>query len=130
MVLAGSFEALLDTDVPPQSRNGIANLGGKVVSFDLGWLHENGLYMVLGPLVVKRQLKLLHGLEDDPHRLHGITEDDFLEGLTLVARISTLVDQLHLLQDRRLARFSSSCTSISVASSLIAPRHADPEEAS
>jgi hypothetical protein len=63
--------------------------------------------VVLGALVVERQLQRLHGLEDDAHRLDGVAEDDLLEGLALIARVAALMDQLHLLENRRLAGFTS-----------------------
>jgi hypothetical protein len=65
--------------------------------------------MVLGSLVVEGKLQRLHGFENDTHGLHGIGEDDLLEGFPFVSRVSTLVYELHLFQDGRFARFTSTC---------------------
>lgn len=69
--------------------------------------------MVLGTLVSQGQLERLHGLEDDAHGLDGVAEDDLLEGLALVPGVAALVDELHLLQDGRLAGLTSSCPEVS-----------------
>lgn len=130
LILAGSLETLLHTDISPQSRNSITDLGGKIVSFDLSWLHEDSLDVVLGSLVVKWKLKLFHGLENNAHRLNGIAEDNLLEGFPLIARVASLVDQLHLLQDRRLSRLSSSYMIISDAQLAEKSRTTDLVEAS
>ena len=71
--------------------------------------------MVFGALVVERQLERLHGLKDDAHRLHRVAEDDLLERLALVARVSTLVDELHLLENGRLSGFTGSCALLEAA---------------
>jgi hypothetical protein len=41
-------------------------------------LHEDGLDVVLGALVVERELERLHDLKDDTHGLY-VAEDDFFE---------------------------------------------------
>ena len=110
LVLARALEALLHAGILPQDRDGIANLRGQAVALDLCRLHEDGLDVVLGALVVERQLQRLHGFEDDAHRLDRVAEDDLLERLALVARVATLVDELHLLEDCRLARFTGTCS--------------------
>ena len=107
LVLARALEALLHTRILPEYGDGIANLRGKAVAFDLRRLHEDCLNVVLGALVVERKLKGLHSLENDTHRLNGVAEDDLLEGLTLVTRVAALVDELHLLEDSGLSRFTS-----------------------
>lgn len=95
LVLARPAEALLNTLVLPEGTNGVANLRGEAVTFDLCWLHEDGLNVVLVAGVGERELQRLHGLEDDTHGLNSVAEDDFLERFTLVPRVTTLVDQLH-----------------------------------
>lgn len=85
LILAGSLEAFLHADISPKGRNSIADLRGKIVSFDLSWLHEDSLNVVLGSLVVEGKLKLFHGLENNAHRLNGITENNLLEGFPLIA---------------------------------------------
>jgi hypothetical protein len=112
LVLARALEALLHAGVLPEHRDGVANLRGQAVALDLCGLHEDGLDVVLGALVIERQLERLHGLEDDAHRLHGVAEDDLLERLTLVARVTALVDELHLLEDGRLAGLSGTCAAL------------------
>lgn len=109
LVLAGPLEALLDTGVAPESANGTADLWGQAVTFDLSGLHEDGLHVVFVAGVLQGKLERLHGLQDDTHRLNRVAVDDFLEGFPFIARVSTLVDQLHLLQNSRLAGLSSSC---------------------
>lgn len=79
LVLSGALETLLDTSILPQNADGIADLGWEVVAFNLGGLHENGLNVILGSLIVKGKFQGLHSLEDDTHRLHCVAEDDFLE---------------------------------------------------
>lgn len=108
LVLPRTLETALNTGVLPQRLDGIANLRGKIVAFDLLWLHEDGLNVILGSLIVEGQLQRLHGFEDDAHRLDGVAEDDLFEGFPLIARIPALVDQLHLLEDGRLSRLSGS----------------------
>lgn len=109
LVFTGALEALLDTSIMPQGCNGITDLRKKAITFDLSRLHEDGLHMVFIAAIFKRQLQRLHSLQDDPHRLNGVAVDDFLEGLAFVARVTTLVDELHLFEDGGLARLSSSC---------------------
>jgi hypothetical protein len=105
----------LHTSILPQHRDGVSNLRGEAIPLDLCGLHENGLDVVFGALVVKRQLERLHGLEDDAHRLHRVGEDDLLERLPLVARVAALVDELHLLENRRLSGLSGSCGMLETA---------------
>lgn len=112
LVLARALEALLHAGILPQDRDGVANLRGQAVALDLRRLHEDGLDVVLGALVVERQLQRLHGLEDDAHRLDRVAEDDLLERLALVARVAALVDELHLLENCRLAGFTSTCSEL------------------
>lgn len=109
MVFARSLEALLHAGVFPEYRDGVANLWGQAVAFDLRGLHEDGLHVVLCALVVERELERLHSLEDDAHRLDGVAEDDLLERFPLVARVATLVDELHLLENGRFPGFTSTC---------------------
>lgn len=109
LVLSRALEALLDTTVFPQSLDGVSDLGRKDIALDLGGLHEDGLDVVLHPLVLQRQLQGLHGLQDDAHGLDRVAEDDFLERLSFVAGVATLVDELHLLEDGRLSGFTSTC---------------------
>ncbi len=85
LVLSRALEALLDTDILPESIDGVAHLRRQAVALDLCWLHEDGLDVVLGALIVERKLERLHGLEDDAHRLDGVAEDDLLERLALIA---------------------------------------------
>lgn len=103
----------------PKGTNSVANLRGKAVTLDLCRLHEDGLDVILATLVVQWQLQRFHGLEDDAHRLDGVGEDDFLEGLTLIPRVATLVDKLHLLENRRLAGFTSTYSDSQQASPSI-----------
>lgn len=110
LVLARTLEALLHADILPQNRDCVTNLRRQAVALDLCGLHEDGLDVVLGALVVERQLQRLHCLEDDAHRLDGVAEDDLLERLALIARVAALVDELHLLEDCRLAGFTSTCS--------------------
>src|SRR5688572_28367050 len=107
LVFPGPLEAGLDTAVPPQSLDGVANLRREDVTLDLCRLHEDGLDVVLHPRVRQWQLERLHGLENDAHRLYCVAEDDLLERFPLVARVTALVDELHLLQDGRLLGFTS-----------------------
>lgn len=95
--------------VLPQSLDGAANFRGQDIAFDLSGLDEDGLDVVLHALVLKGQLKGLHGLENDAHGLNSVAENDFLERLAFIARVATLVDQLHLLENGRLSRFTSTC---------------------
>lgn len=85
LVLARALEALLHTSILPQNGDGVSNLRRQAVALNLCRLHEDGLDVVFGALVVERQLERLHGLEDDAHRLDGVAEDDLLERLALVA---------------------------------------------
>lgn len=110
LVLARALEALLHAGILPQDGDGVANLRGQAVALDLRRLHEDGLDVVLGALVVERQLQRLHGFEDDAHRLDRVAEDDLLKRLPLVARVAALVDELHLLEDCRLAGFTGTCS--------------------
>lgn len=107
LVFPGPLEAGLDTAIPPESLNGIANLRREDVALDLCRLHEDGLDVVLHPRVRQWELERLHGFENDAHRLDCVAEDDLLEGFPLVARVAALVDELHLLQDGRLPGFTS-----------------------
>ena len=113
LILAGSLETVLNTGILPQGLNGISNFWWEVVALDLLWLHKNGLNVILGPLVVKWELQRLHGLEDNAHRLDCVGENDLFEGLSFIARVATLVDKLHLLENGRLSRLSSTYTIIS-----------------
>lgn len=79
LVLSGSLEALLHTTVLPQGLDGAANLGRKDVALDLGGLHEDGLDVVLHPLILERELQGLHGLKNDAHGLDSVAENDLLE---------------------------------------------------
>ena len=83
----------------PQSVDGGAHFGHQTVPLDLDGLHKDGLHVVFIASVLQWQLERLHGLEDDAHGLHRVAVDDFLEGLALVARVATLVDELHLFED-------------------------------
>jgi hypothetical protein len=116
LVLARSLEALLHASILPEHRNGIPDLWRQAVAFNLCGLHEDGLNVVLGALVIERQLQGLHSLEDDAHRLHRVAEDDLLEGFPLVARVAALVDELHLLENGRLAGFTSTCCALEALS--------------
>jgi hypothetical protein len=109
LILARPLEALLYASILPKYGDGVSNLRGQAVALNLRRLHENSLDVVLGALVVERELKRLHGLEDDAHRLDRVAEDDLLERLPLVARVAALVDELHLLEYGRLARLSGTC---------------------
>ena len=106
LVFARALETLLHTGVAPQGADRIANLWGQALTLDLRRLHEDGLDVIFVPGVLEGQFQRFHGLQDHAHRLNGVAVDDFLERLALVARISALVDELHLLQDRGLARLS------------------------
>jgi hypothetical protein len=108
LVLSRALETILDTGILPELRNGIADLGREVIALDLLGLHEDGLDVVLGALIIEGELKRLHGLKDDTHGLDSVAEDDLLEGLSLVTRIATLVNELHLLQDGRLSGLTGS----------------------
>lgn len=112
LVFTRPLEALLHAGVFPKHRYGISHLRRKAVALDLRRLHEDCLHMVLGALVVQRELERLHGLEDHTHRLHRVAEDNLLEGLSFIARVTALVDELHLLEDGRFSRFTSACTSL------------------
>jgi len=93
------LEAGLDTRVLPEDRDGVTDLWGKVVTLNLCGLHEDGLDVVLGSLIVEGKLQRLHCFEDDAHRLDSVAEDDFLERLSLVTRVAALMDELHLFED-------------------------------
>jgi len=69
--------------------------------------------VVLCTLIIQRKLKRLHCLEDDTHRLDSVAKDDLLERLSLIARVAALMDELHLLQDRRLPRLTSTYLRVS-----------------
>ena len=53
LILSRSLETLLHTGILPEGVNGIPDFGWQAVSFDLCGLHEDGLYMVFCPLVIK-----------------------------------------------------------------------------
>ncbi|KAI6757209.1 hypothetical protein HG531_003034 [Fusarium graminearum] len=57
----------LATNVEHSSLNGTANLRREDIAFNLGWLHEDGLDVVLHALVLKRKLERLHSLENNAH---------------------------------------------------------------
>jgi len=57
LVLTRPLETGLDTNILPKSGNGIANLWWKAVTFDLCRLHEDGLHVVLGALIVERKFQ-------------------------------------------------------------------------
>lgn len=122
LVLPRALEALLHTSILPEHGDGVANLRGQAVAFNLCGLHEDSLDVVLGALVVERKLERLHGLEDDTHGLDCVAEDDLLKRLPLVARVAALVDELHLLEDGRLARFTGTCIVLDVAGSRVRSR--------
>ena len=42
-----------------------------------------------------------------------VGEDDLLEGLALIARVATLMDKLHLLENGRLSRLSGTYATVS-----------------
>lgn len=107
LVFPRPLEALLNTNILPQSLNCVANLWWQDVAFDLGGLHEDGLDVVLHSLILEREFEGLHSLENDAHGLNGVAENDFLERLSLVARIAALVDKLHLLQNGGFSGFTS-----------------------
>jgi hypothetical protein len=107
LVFSRALEARLDTGISPEDRDGVANLRGQAVAFDLCGLHEDGLDVVFGFLVVERELQRLHGLEDDAHRLDSVAEDNLLERLLFVAGVTTFVDELHLFENGRLSGFTS-----------------------
>ena len=109
LVFPRPLEALLHTAVAPQSSNRISDLRRKVVTFDLSGLHEDGLNVVLVTGILERQFQRFHRFQNDSHRLNRVTVDNFLERLSFVTRVSSLMDQFHLLQNCRLARLSRSC---------------------
>lgn len=100
----------MDTSILPQSFDGGTDFWRETITFDLGWLHEDSMDVILGALIVKRKLKALHSLEYNAHRLDGVAVDNFLERFTLVARIRSLVDEFHLLQNGRFTRLASTFT--------------------
>lgn len=50
-----------------------------------------------------------HGFEDGAHRLDRVADDNFAKSLALFCGEPTVVDELHLLQDRALPRVAGSC---------------------
>lgn len=56
LILAGSLETVLNTGILPQGLDGVANFWWEVVALNLLWLHEDGLNVVFGSLVVKWEL--------------------------------------------------------------------------
>lgn len=106
LIFAGATETLLYPGIAPKSLDGTTDFRGKAVTLDLRRLHKNGLDVVFGAGILERKFKRLHGLQNDTHRLNGIAVDDFLERFPFIARVATLVDELHLLQDGGLSRFT------------------------
>ena len=100
-------KALLYSGIFPQNSDRIPDLWRKAVAFNLGRLHEDCLNMILCALIIQGQFKWFHCLKYDAHWLDCIAEDDFFEWFPFVTRITSLMYQLHLLQDCRFSRLSS-----------------------
>ena len=79
LVLSRSLETLLHAGIFPEHADCSADLRRKAIAFDLRWLHEDGLNVILCSLIVQGELQRLHGFEDDAHGLDCVAEDDFLE---------------------------------------------------
>jgi hypothetical protein len=124
LVFTRTLETVLNTTVLPESLDCVADLRGKHIAFNLSGLHEDSLYVIFHSLILKRKLEGLHGLENDAHGLNGVAEDDLLERFPLVARVATLVNELHLLQDGRLSGFTSTCSLVNNQSRQWATRDA------
>jgi len=67
---------------------------------------ENSNFYLMSS-VLQDNLQLLQGLNDDPHGLNGVAEDDLLERLTVLLGVPSVVNQLHLLQNGALAGLTS-----------------------
>ena len=106
LVLSRTLKALLNARVIPQRGYGGANLWWQAVTFYLRWLDKDGLHVVFAATIIEREFERLHGLKNDTHRLDGVAEYDFLERFTLIARVASLVDKLHLFEDGGLSGFA------------------------
>lgn len=70
-------------------------------------------YLILG--VFESHVQLLHCVKDEPEGLNNIVEDDRLP-LHLLRLAETLrVDELHLLEHGRFARFTGTCEGVDVS---------------
>ena len=73
-------------------------------------------YLVV--LVLEFDIAVVHGVENDSHRLDDVVEYYGLPFELLAFGEALRIDQPHLLENRRLARFSGTCASANMISYL------------
>jgi hypothetical protein len=94
-------DSILDAGISPKATDGVGNVARKCISLELNGEAENDSpsRIVLG---CEFDFKGGHGLEDGPHRLDGIRVDNLLVRLSFLFIVASVMNELHLLEDRRL----------------------------
>lgn len=111
MELAGTVDGLANAGVPPEPPDGIGNISRKDVGLYL-WGQGKDDRPAGIILWGEGDVQLGHGLEDGTHGLDGIGIYYLLVRFALLLGITTVVDELHLLEHRRLGQEGFGCQDI------------------
>jgi hypothetical protein len=100
--LPAASDSSLNGGVAPEVADGVGNVAGEMVCFDLGGHGEDGgAAGVVGG--GEGEVEGGEGVEDGAHGLDGVGEDDFFVGILLLVAVPAVVDEFHLFQDRGLS---------------------------
>jgi hypothetical protein len=94
-------DSVLDAGISPKATDGVGNVTRKCIGLELNGEPENNSSSRI-VLWGKFDFEGGHSFENGPHRLDGIRVDDLLVRFSFLFIVPSVMNEFHLLQDRRL----------------------------